>query len=51
MKRKSLLLVVIMVLSLSLPVFASKWADGTYEAWSDAGARSYQYAKVVIQDG
>ncbi|MDI9484814.1 MAG: hypothetical protein QM372_05005 [Bacillota bacterium] len=50
MKRLSLVLSLVLVLSLSLAAHAA-YIDGTYEAWSDAGARSIQSSKVFIEDG
>lgn len=50
MKRLSLVLALVLVLSLSVASYA-QYLDGTYEAWSDAGERSIQYAKVFIEDG
>src|SRR5690554_2597089 len=50
MKRLSLALSLVLVLSLSLAAHAT-YIDGTYEAWSDAGARSIQSSKVFIEDG
>ena len=44
----------IMVISLlisSTLVSAANWVDGTYEGWSDASARSINYAKVFIENG
>ena len=51
MKRMSLVLALVLVLSLSVGAFAGNWIDGTYEGYSDAGARSFQYAKVYIENG
>jgi len=51
MKRLSLVLALVLVLSLSAGVFAGNWIDGTYEGYSDAGDRSFQYAKVYIENG
>ena len=50
MKRLSLVLSLILVLALSLVSHAA-YIDGTYEALSDAGARSIQSSKVFIEDG
>lgn len=50
MKRLSLLLAVVLVFSFSALSYA-QYIDGTYEAWSDAGDKSIQYAKVFIEDG
>ncbi len=50
MKKISLVLTMILVLSLSI-VSQAAYVDGTYEAWSDAGARSVQSSKVFIEDG
>ncbi len=50
MKRASFLISLGLVLVICTTAFAA-WNDGTYEAWSDAGARSTQYAKVFIKDG
>lgn len=51
MKRVSLLLALVLVLSLSVGALAGNWVDGTYEGYSDAGAKSFQYAKVYIENG
>lgn len=51
MRKISVLLAIIMVLASTSLVFAANWEDGTYEAWSDATARSIDYAKVFIKDG
>ena len=51
MKRLSFVLALVLVLSLSVGAFAGNWIDGTYEGYSDAGARSFQYAKVYIENG
>lgn len=50
MKRLSLLLAAVLVLSLSVLANA-QYIDGVYEAWSDAGAKSAGYAEVFIEDG
>ena len=50
MKKRSLVLALVLVFSLTAVSYA-QWIDGTYEAWSDAGAKSTQYAKVFIEDG
>ncbi|NLM40637.1 MAG: FMN-binding protein [Firmicutes bacterium] len=51
MKRLSFVLALVLLLSLSVGAFAGNWIDGTYEGYSDAGARSFQYAKVYIENG
>ena len=51
MKKFSFLLSIGLIFILGAVAFAAPWTDGTYEAWSDAGARSTQYAKVFINDG
>lgn len=51
MRKLSLMLVAILVLSLSSVVLAANWEDGNWEAWSDVSGRSYQYAKVFVEDG
>lgn len=50
MKKLSLVLALLLVFSVSL-VSQAAWVDGTYEAWSDASAKSIQSAKVFIEDG
>lgn len=50
MRKLSLLLVLLLVLSLSAVSFA-QWVDGTYEGWSDAARNSHKHAKVYIQEG
>ncbi len=51
--RKTIVLSVIIMLLLvsSSLVSAANWVDGTYEGWSDASARSTNYAKVFIENG
>lgn len=50
MKKLSFVLILVMVLSLSV-ISQAAYVDGTYEAWSDAGAKSIQSSKVFIEDG
>lgn len=50
MKKLSLVLALVLVFSLTMVSYA-QWIDGTYEAWSDASAKSIQYAKIFIEDG
>lgn len=50
MKRLYLVLTLVLVLSFTF-VSQAAWIDGTYEAWSDAGPKSIQSAKVFIEDG
>jgi len=50
MKKFPLVLTLVLILSLSV-IAQAAYIDGTYEAWSDAGARSTQSAKVFIEDG
>ncbi|MGB4378697.1 MAG: hypothetical protein WBK13_04955, partial [Limnochordia bacterium] len=49
--RRIVVLALMVLLLVSSMASAANWADGVYEAWSDAGARSIGYAKVFIEDG
>lgn len=51
MKRMFVVFSLVLVLLLPIYSLAASWEDGTYVGWSDAGARSMQYAKVFIKDG
>ncbi|NLJ74974.1 MAG: FMN-binding protein [Firmicutes bacterium] len=51
MKRCSLVMALVLVLSLTAVSAAATWVDGTYVGWSDAGPKSIQSAKVYIEDG
>jgi uncharacterized protein with FMN-binding domain len=50
MKKVLILLAAMMVLVAS-SVSAATWADGVYDAWSDAGKNSICYAQVYIEGG
>lgn len=51
MKRFSLLLALVLVFASAGSVFAGELADGSYVGYSDASAKSYNYAKVFINGG
>lgn len=50
MKKHSLIFALVLIFAVTA-VSQAQWIDGTYEAWSDAGPKSIQYAKVFIEDG
>lgn len=51
MKKLSLLLALMMVLSISVVSLAANWVDGSYVGYSDANNTSFTKAKVFIENG
>lgn len=49
--KKTIVLLALMTLVFTSFVSAGNLVDGTYEAWSDAAARSINYAKIFVEDG
>ena len=49
MKRLSFVLALVLVLSLSVGAFAGNWIDGTYEGYSDAGARASSMLRSILK--